>query len=286
MNGTRSTRLVTVSSPEFLLGTRVMLDSFLRHNSWFDGEIVVLHDRLAEDASDLLEAQFPKLMCRKASPQLIQAINQLVSAFPHLQDRRDRFLSLETLLMPTSETILFLDSDIVVVGSVADLAVDGAKLRVCPDATLLRGQLRHRVTMEEVDHSDADSMASFNAGMILINPTAIDADLNGRLFRCLDPQGWSAVKSDHTDQIVWNRLFHHRAMLADPCYNFLLGHAGLYAEVERVPANMRVLHFNGPAKPWLPHYQQAATHSGGMTSWAFEQWRLACSAMLSRQRTT
>jgi hypothetical protein len=286
MNGSHDTRLVTVSSPEFLLGTRVMLDSFLQHNSWFDGEILVLHSRLAHEASDLLQAQFPNLVCRKASPRLTHIIDQLVAAFPHLQDRRDRFLSLETLLMEPSETTLFLDSDIVVVGSIADLAIESEKLRVCPDATLLRGQLRHRVTMEEVDHSDADSMASFNAGMILIGENAIDAGLHDRLFACLDPQCWSAVKSDHTDQLVWNRLFHDRAVLADPCYNFMLGHAGLYSDGDRAPANMRVLHFNGPAKPWLPQHQQAVAQKVGLTSWAFEQWRLACSAMLSRQRTT
>ena len=38
----------TVTSPEFLLGTRVMLDSFLAENPWFEGEIVVIHDRLDE----------------------------------------------------------------------------------------------------------------------------------------------------------------------------------------------------------------------------------------------
>lgn len=284
MNDGRPVRLVTVSSPEFVLGTRVMLDSFLHHNSWFDGQIIVLHNRLAGEAVRLLEAQFPKLLCQNASAALTGAVDRLVDSCPHLQDRRDRFLSLETLLMPGPETTLFLDSDIVVVGSIAELSVPGGQVRVCPDATLLRGQSRHSVTMAEIGHSDANKMQSFNAGMILISEAAINADLSDGLFACLDPQSWSAVQSDHTDQFVWNRLFGNSAVLADLCYNFMIGHADLYKDADSATENMRILHFNGPAKPWFPRYQQAAAQRGGVTRWAFDQWRLACSVMLSRQR--
>jgi hypothetical protein len=43
--------LITVSSPEFVLATRVMLHSFRANNPWFTGEIVVLHRRLSDAAA-------------------------------------------------------------------------------------------------------------------------------------------------------------------------------------------------------------------------------------------
>ncbi|MGB3846359.1 MAG: hypothetical protein WA940_10865, partial [Sphingopyxis sp.] len=62
--------LVTVSSPDFRVGTEVMLASFLAANAWFDGEILILHSRLTAADEAALAAAFPRLSCRRASSRL------------------------------------------------------------------------------------------------------------------------------------------------------------------------------------------------------------------------
>lgn len=286
MSTLRPTRLITVSSPEFLLGTRVMLDSFLRHNDWFSGDIFVLHRRLDSAATAQLEAEFPSLKCRTVSVRLAEAIAALVDAFPQLLNRQDRFLSLEMLLIEPDADTLFLDSDILITASFAELAPARSELIACPDASLLRGRTRDLATMEEFDTLDAEATTTFNAGMIMLGRTLPQAQLCDEMLAYLKPESWGSIQSDHTDQAVWNRLMANRVRLQDYGYNFMLGHKALYPEEKRLRQSIRALHFNGRAKPWLPEYQRAAATQDGLTAWAFEQWRLGCRAMLERQRTT
>jgi hypothetical protein len=275
MSGPYPVQLVTVSSPEFLLATRVMLHSFLANNPWFNGEIMVLHARLSGAETVALEAQFPNLTCRTPSHSLHTAVDRLVAAFANLAGRRDRFLSLETLLLPGAWPRLFIDSDVVVCGDLSPIMGNPSPLVACPDATMLRGRERDAETFAEVERGGT-AKPSFNAGMMLVREPGSD------MFSLLDPETWRAIASDHTDQAVWNRLYRDRVVLADPAYNFMVGHAGLYGEA--TPASLKLLHFNGRAKPWLPDRHATALAHGGIVAAAFETWRTACQSMLADAR--
>ena len=277
MTGDLPHRLVTVSSPEFLLGTRVMIHSFLAKNHWFAGEIIVLHSRLRPADVTLLEREFANLSCKLADQRLADAVDALVAEFPHLEGRRDRFLSLDMLFEPNGPT-LFLDSDMLIRSDLSPLARTEAAMVACPDATMLRGRRRDLQTMEE---SEGEGV-TFNAGMMLVTPAA--DDLADSVLQRLTPQCWAEIRSDHTDQAVWNLLFADRVQLADSRHNYMVGHAGLLSLVEADWPTLYVLHFNGPAKPWLPDRQQAAAAEGGFAGWAFEQWREAARSMLAGAR--
>lgn len=274
MTGKSPLRLMTVSSPEYLLGTRVMLHSFLATNRWFSGKIVVLHSRLRPADINLLERDFANLSCKGADPRLSAAVDDLVSAFPHLERRRDRFLSLDMLFSPDGPS-LFLDSDMLIRGDLSPLAQVNAALIACPDATMLRGRRRDLATMEEVDGQGI----TFNAGMMLVG-CATDA-LTRQALQCLTPQSWAAIRSDHTDQAVWNMLYANQVHLADRTYNFMVGHGNLQPLDESEWNALHVLHFNGQVKPWLPDAQRAAEAEGGVAAWAFGKWRAAARAMLA-----
>jgi lipopolysaccharide biosynthesis glycosyltransferase len=258
-----------------------MLHSFLDSNPWFDGEIILVHSHLPQAATKKLEDQFGNLHCKSAEEALAQAITSLVEHFPHLEDRRDRFLSLETLLLPDARPTLFLDSDILVRGDLSDLATIDAALVACPDASILRGRSRDPLTMEELQ--DPGEGNSFNAGMLMLGDDALNTQRLERMFEYLQPESWQAIRSDHTDQAVWNRLFPGEVQLASPDYNFMVGHTELQDVAEAEWNGLRILHFNGPAKPWLPDRHQAAVAQGGLRAWAFEQWRMACSNMLAHR---
>lgn len=279
-------RLITVSSPDFLLATRVMLHSFLASNSWFTGEIVVLHSRLGDAAIAQLQQAFPRLVCRPVRSSLDAAIGRLVAAHPHLAGRKDRFLSLEALLMAVDAPGLFIDSDVVVCGDLGGLGDLAAPLVACPDATMLRGLERDVQTLAEVEPVNGQpALASFNAGLMLIDRTAADDPAIERMFALLTPESWCNVASQHTDQAVWNQLLRDRVALAPVEFNFLVGHSRLYRD-ERMPDPdaIRMFHFNGADKPWLPDRFADVVARGGIRSDAFQRWRAVCRDMLAGTR--
>lgn len=246
------TTLVTVSSPDFRIGTEVMLASFLAHNRWFAGDILVLHSRLTGADQAALAAAFPRLVCRTASPPLAAAIDTLAAAHPHLAARRDRFLSLETLLLPATGRLLFADSDLLFRGDIAPLLDSDAALVACPDAAMLRGNVRDAATLAEVAAGET-APASFNAGLLVYDPVAAGPGVAAALWPLLDPAGWARIASQHTDQAVWNLLLRDRVHLAGTAFNLMIGHRAASFAHEPVPlADARVLHFNGGAKPWRP----------------------------------
>lgn len=241
--------LLTVSSPDFRVGTEVMLASFLAHNPWFAGDILILHSRLTETDQIALAAAFPRTACRTASPDLTAAIDALVAAHPHLASRRDRFLSLETLLLPGSGRTLFADSDLLFRGDLSPLLAVDAPLLAAPDAAMLRGNARDTATLAEVA-AGTDAPASFNAGLLLYDPDPADADA---LWPLLDPDHWTRIASRHTDQAVWNLLLRDRVQLVGTAWNLMIGHrAASFAHEAVALEQAQVLHFNGAAKPWRP----------------------------------
>lgn len=247
--------LVTVSSPDFRIGTEVMLASFLAANPWFAGDILVLHSRLSDADQAALAATFPRLSCRTASPRLDAAIDTLIAAHPHLASRRDRFLSLETLLLDAPGKLIFADSDLLFRGDLAPLLAIDAPLVAAPDAAMLRGNARDADTLAEVA-ATGEARASFNAGLLLYAPDPARADA---MWPLLDPDNWTRIASQHTDQAVWNLLLRDRVHLVGTTWNLMIGHrATSFAHDPVALAEAQVLHFNGAAKPWRPDRHAAA----------------------------
>lgn len=272
--------LVTVSSPDFRIGTEVMLHSFMRSNPWFDGNILVLHSRLTEADEAALTVTFPRLTCRTACPRLTAAIDALVAAHPHLAARRDRFLSLETLLLPPTGKALFCDSDLLFRGDISPLLAIDAPLVAAPDAAMLRGHERDAATLAEVA-AIGTPRASFNAGLMLYDPQAADADA---LWPLLDPAGWSRIASQHTDQAVWNLLLRDRVHLVGTRYNLMVGHRAISEAHDPVALDdAPALHFNGGAKPWRPdRHADAIARDPGFAG-ALRLWAAARADWLKAQ---
>lgn len=268
-------KLVTVSSPDFRIGTEVMLASFLATNPWFDCDIVVLHSRLTDADRAALAAAFPRLSCRTASPRLAAKVDTLVAAHPHLATRRDRFLSLEALLLDTPGKLLFADSDMLFRGDIAPLLAIDAPLVAAPDAAMLRGNQRDPATLAEVA-SEPDRSASFNAGLLLYDPAAAGPGITDALWPLLDPENWTRIASQHTDQAVWNLLLRDHVHLVGTRFNLMLGHRATSFAYDPVPlADAHVLHFNGAAKPWRPDRHADAIARDGEYADAVRLWAAA-----------
>jgi lipopolysaccharide biosynthesis glycosyltransferase len=244
--------IATVTSDDYAVGTLVMLHSFLTRNPWFRGPIHVFHMGLGRGARGLLSG-FPRLAFERCSDELTEHLATLIGARPELVGREARFLSLDAFRLSGSGKLLFLDSDLLFLGDVSEIVVRDEPLVACPDGAALRGNARDRLTLEELPAETPETLRhSFNAGLMVIDSTLRGEATWRELLAHVSPAAWERVSTDHTDQAVLNLHFRAVVALVSAKYNLMMLHRSDSHRHEAVRlADALVLHFNGPAKPWL-----------------------------------
>lgn len=279
--------LVTVTSRDFVPGTQVMLDSFLRHNDWFDGRIVLLHDDLDEKDEAEFRRLFARLECRTPTSGLSDRIERLVEAYPKLAGRKRRFFSLDLFSADDRSGALFIDSDMVFRGSIEAALKSPSRIAACGDRALLSGNTRDSESLEEIPVSPEGShFRSFNAGFMLVSSGLRTQEVREEVFGHLDPLRWARIASDHTDQAVLNSCFGDEVHILDAAYNRMLGHGPRLDPGKHVPVGEAIgLHFNGPAKPWLlgEHVEKMSRNAD--YAFGLAQWHDAYRQFLARRES-
>lgn len=276
--------LVTVTSHDFAMGTKVMLDSFLRHNRWFSGQIVVVHDDLTDEMVSELESDFSDLRCRKPHHRLVEALNGLTAHVERLHARRRRFYSLDIFFREAATKAIFCDSDMLFCGDISEALKASSTIAAVGDRAQLAGNARHKETLLEYTPTNHSSdFRTFNAGLMVLAPEARSEAKRDEVLQRLKPEAWQKIASDHTDQAVLNLSFGHEVELLDPTFNRLLGHGGALAgRIENNVETAKVLHFNGPAKPWrIDRHLQRASIDPDYTV-ALRKWNSAAKALRNR----
>lgn len=265
--------IVTVTSDAFVPGTLVLLHSFLRTNPWFAGDLIVIHEGLAEAQAERILRAFPQAQLRAASSELSARLDTLVAAHPGIAGRRARLLSLDAFALTGYDRLLFCDSDILFTGTIAELFDRDEPLVACPDGPVLRGGARDAATFAEVADDGGDGLLrnSFNAGMMVLGGDLLGQAQWEEVLARVVPESWEGVVTGHTDQLLLNRLFDGRAALVDPIYNMLLLHRDEGAGPLEI-ADARALHFNGPAKPWRHEAMLAAAASNRIMAEGLALW--------------
>ena len=272
--------IITVTSRDYLPGTQVMLHSFLSTNRWFEGTIAVLQDDLKQAEKQALRTTFPKLEFPKLSADLTAGINRLVRDVPKLGGRARRFYSLDAFHPDRDGRVLFCDSDLLFRADIGAMIERSGRIVACGDRAQIVGTGRDPITLSE--GAQNDGFNSFNAGLMLIDASMRRGEVWEALLDQLCPNTWQELESEHTDQAIYNRLFGDQVVLADAAYNYLVGHADQLRDTNVSPMNdAKVLHFNGPAKPWnfTVHLDAVAADAGYIK--AAEYWFAAYVKFLS-----
>ncbi len=275
--------LATVTTPDFLLGTLVMLRSYLDENQRYDIDFLVIHHGLSQSEQRLLKEAVPRLKLRYPSPDLIYYLDRLASELPSLRNRIGRFYSLEITRLIGYERVLFCDSDLLFRGNIDRLFEDEAELLAAPDASCYRGNERELSSFSEVISSDGNKSeldvkeilpSVFNAGFMLFDGRDFGESLYQALLSELEVKKWEQVKTSHTDQVIFNRYYSDRVSFIDARYNYLLLHHDLIKNASSICVDEAIVwHFNGPTKPWKSYSAKINKKLTGVPEFTRTAWR-------------
>ena len=242
--------LVTVCSPEFFLGTKVLIQSFLKENSWYEGEIIVINDGLTSYQKNELEERF-NVSFVEIGAGLNDKITHLIKVFPHFHHFKSRFYSLECFSFQNYDKILFCDSDLLCTGDIRRLYENEENFSAAWDYRKIMGYVRHQDSFmfskpEFVPEKFKEFFISglFNTGVMAIGATLVKQNAYQRILDELIPETYEKIKTGHTDTVVLNKLFLDQVTWLDQNYNTYWPITSNMATVEGF------IHFIGKQKPW------------------------------------
>ena len=279
--------LATVTTADFLPGTFVMVGSFLKHHPSFAGEVLIIEDGLCEEHRELLRSLPCRLRFAPVSSALRGRIAQLTAANPDMQGRAARFFAVEAFRLTGYRKVLFCDSDLLFRAPVAELFDSADALLCCGDKAFLEGKHRDAATFLLVQPGSAEGTATlertFNSGFLVMDAGLVGERTYAELLAALTPERWHGIRTPHTAQALLNRHFAGKQTLLSSTYNYLLASApAIRAREGLEAADAKVLHFNAPAKPWMPLRQFRWMRDGepvpGLLLW-YEAWVDCLSAL-------
>ena len=257
--------IATVTSSGYIPATLVMIGSFLEHNHWFTGDIVIIHDNLPEEDRDLLSC-FKNIIFLQVSEALNGKLETLNQEVPErgLGHKFARFYSLEAFRLTGYRKVLFLDSDMLILDDLGHLfdmphVTDADRLMCCGDRCYHFNGKRDTETFnplftpEEIGAAKETFNTSFNSGFMLIDRYYLDGTHYRNMLEILSPHIWRKVRSPLTDQLVLNHYFRDNVHILSGKYNFVLLYPNQILKRENLsPEDIKVIHFAGRMKPWNP----------------------------------
>ena len=244
--------LAVVATEAFVPGALTTIGSFLKHHPRFDGDIVVMHDGLTGGSRRYLETLGDRVRIEPLSAPLLDRLAGLGPDFRRSPGRLAQLYALDAFRLTGYRKVLFCDADLLFRAPIDELFDADAELLCCADGAHIRGRGRDPTTFAETGAPDALDR-TFNSGFLLIDARLLDGEAHAGLLALVSPETWAKTDTPHTDQFVLNRYFAGRQTLIGSTYNYLLAHADAIARREGLRWTAAgVLHFNLPAKPWIP----------------------------------
>lgn len=248
----KSKAIATVCTPGFFTGTVVMLHSFLRHNRWFDGDILIIHEDLQPRHIQVLE-KIPRVRWIPVGPTLKDQVEKLLPDYPDFKRRKGQFYSLEITRITDYESLLFIDSDILFRGNVESLFDRHEKMLACGTVKYYRPG--------EQQEDNPFFIERFNAGIMRFHSSLLSKTLYDTLVGHISIDFFKQFISfaqEHdlprvgTDQLIFNWQFRDQVTLIPGSYNY---RTGLSQEIQKIDAvgldQALVIHYTGKKKPWL-----------------------------------
>jgi hypothetical protein len=268
--------LLTITDDGFIDGTEMLVFSFLRHNPWFEGRILVLAGGPLGEASKARLRALANIEFIAPGADLDARVASLTQAIPALKRAGPRFASLEAFGLVDFERVVYIDSDAFVTGDLSPLFFDHRPLLASPDGSRydeLLGDLDGAREANRQRYGVALS-ACFNSGVLSIGGDCLQRHVRDALVASIDPDFWRGVETvGWTDQLILNRHFAGRATLLDGRWNYM---PILEAKIRRAHRlhcfDARIVHMAGRCKPWETPPDDLFEQAPGLAKF-YELWR-------------
>lgn len=268
--------LLTITDDGFIDGTEMLVFSFLRHNPWFDGRILILVGGTLGEASRARLRRLASVEFIAPEADLDARVESLTQAIPALKRAGPRFASLEAFGLVEFERVVYIDSDAFVTGDLSPLFFDERPLLASPDGSrydeLLGDAEAARASNRE--RYGATLSACFNSGMLSIGGDCLRRDVRDALVSSIEPTFWRGVETvGWTDQLILNRHFAGRAALLDGRWNYMPILEAKIRQAHHLHCfDARIVHMAGRCKPWETPPDDLFEQAPGLAKF-YELWR-------------
>lgn len=240
--------LATVSTKNYWTGTQVMINSFLKQNKWFDGDIIIITDDLR------LERKVAKIdngILINPSIELSNKVDDLCQSLPIFSKARSQFFFFEIFKLHQYQHVIFVDSDMLFVRNMSKMNLLKDGLLAVQDPAHFRGFNRDRTTFSKISKSsstEANCFTSFfNTGFVCVSRQYMNSNTYNALLSKIDVEFLKNNPDLLTDESIFNHVFEgsiSSLALSNNCPVHLLveGH---------IVENVSAIHFTGKNKPWL-----------------------------------
>lgn len=230
--------IYTICNDSFTEGARVMVHSFLRNNPWFKGEIVVLYNNkysgLLKSNMLKIEALYNNITFKHVDES---GYENLINDFKKNGKRNKNQLRLIPSLftfeifeeVKNYDTLVYLDSDMLITGDISETFNLPYEMVVTPDAGI---------------YDISSNYQTFNGGFMVLNNLSYKNQYRNKLIsfsRKMKNMGLA-------DQTIMNAFFKGPLYSLDSNYN-CLKRCFPDSKFKSYSNNIKIIHYVG-AKPW------------------------------------
>ncbi|KAG4097210.1 nucleotide-diphospho-sugar transferase [Neocallimastix lanati (nom. inval.)] len=195
--------LCTILNDESVIGYETMLYSFYKHNNWFNGDILVMHDDnyniLSEKSQKEILLKFPNIKFLKINTSKYNKVNiNFIKKknVPHL-------IKFEIFGLTNYDKVLYIDSDTLVLSNIFELFDRNEDLICFTNES-------HLVKDKEIWNNifDGSKNTYINNGVIFINKNRLDkSHIDGMLNLAYKYNKSSAHYNEYPDQDIMQEYF-------------------------------------------------------------------------------
>ena len=220
--------LSTICNDDFIDGARVMIYSFLRHNSWFKGKIIVYHNDefspLSNENMSSINELYDNVEFKHVDPTIYK---NLIGIFIKGNKQQRRLVpSLFTFEVFEDikyyDKMLYLDSDMVVLSDISEIFNLKQDLVVTPDA----GEYIHR------------NYETFNGGFLFLNNSISSNEYRKKLIS--HSEGMKSMQL--ADQTIMNSFFQEGLPMLSIDYN-CLKRCFSDSKFKSYSSNIKIIHY-------------------------------------------
>jgi lipopolysaccharide biosynthesis glycosyltransferase len=209
---------------DFIIGYRVFIQSFLKHNQWFNHDIIIMSFNLTRDEIDYIKSFYTKIKFIKPNYEKYKRIDTSSLKF-------DKFLynyyKLDIFMYTEYEKIVSIDCDMLVQGDVSDLFTNNYRFGAVP-----------------IFSHNKSRMNEFNGGLIVL-----DSGINNQMnyMKVLEK---TSEANQFAEQDVLNKVFGSYYTRINKTYNAekrMLKSNN--SDDVNILNNAKIIHYVG-GKPW------------------------------------